>query len=224
MKDARRTALQQLVRWEEDDRYLGLSLSRLPDEERGFVTALVYGVAEHKLTLDYQISSLAGRSDIDPVTRQILRLGLYQLQYMKTIPAHAAVDLTVSLARNRGEAGFVNALLRAALRTPEKTALPPREKNELRYLSLRYSLPLPTLRLLCDALGRAEAEAYLAACEGSVPLSVTVNTCRTDRAALLAAWQKAGIAVRPSALTEDGILIDGAASPAALTGFAEGLF
>lgn len=224
MKDARRTALQQLVRWEEDDRYLGLSLSRLPDEERGFVTALVYGVAEHKLTLDYQISSLAGRSDIDPVTRQILRLGLYQLQYMKTVPAHAAVDLTVSLARNRGEAGFVNALLRTALRTPEKTALPPREKNELRYLSLRYSLPLPTLRLLCDALGRAEAEAYLAACEETVPLSVTVNTCRTDRAALLAAWQKAGIAARPSALTEDGILIDGAVSPAALPGFAEGLF
>lgn len=224
MKDARRAALELLVRWEEENRYLGLSLAHLPPDIRGFVTALVYGVAEHKLTLDYEISALAGRSDIDPVTRQILRLGLCQLQYMQAVPQHAAVDRTVALARNRGEAAFVNAVLRTALRSPDKMRLPPREKNELRYLSLCHSLPLPTLRLLAQALGTEGAEAYLCACRQPAPLSVTVNTCRTDREQLLSLWHEKGISARPSPLTQGGILLGAPGSPAELPGFDEGLF
>ncbi len=94
-----------------------LSLSPL---DRRFATELTYGITRSRGRLDFYISHLAERElrRIDPVVLWILRLGLYELECLRT-PAHAAVHETVELTRTfrKGSAAsFVNAILRGFCR------------------------------------------------------------------------------------------------------------
>ena len=162
MTDPRRLALQLLCRYEEEKRYVNLSLPK-EHPQKAFLTALFYGTVEHLLTFDYYISSFAGKTKVDPYTRNVLRLGMQQILYMDT-PEHVAVSETVKLARNKGEAGFVNDLLRETVRKKESLPLPPREKHPLRHLSVKYSVALPWVRTLFAALeSEEETEAFLSA-------------------------------------------------------------
>ena len=224
MKDTRAYALVQLLQMEAEGRYLGLSLGGVPEEHRGFLTALLYGIAEHKITLDYYIGVLAKRNDLTPEARNILRIGLYQLLYMDHIPHHAVVNTAVALTKKKSEAGFINAVLRRAVREPQCLTLPPREKNPLRYLSLCYSIPLPTLRLLVADMGMEGAEAYLLACSKKAPLCLRVNTLKTTREALLALFLEKEIWALPTPHAPNGILVMDEMPVAKLPGFEEGLF
>lgn len=92
-----------------------LKRSDLSDQDRRFVTQLVYGTTRMRRACDYLVDRFAMR-DIDPNVRTILRLGAYQLHYLST-PDHAAVDATVSLAPKKAR-GFVNAILRKVSTAP----------------------------------------------------------------------------------------------------------
>ena len=235
MVDVRRIALRLLEAWERDDTYLNLSLNSpatagLSREERGFLTALLYGTVERKLTLDYLIGRVAARSDLTEKTRNVLRLGFYQLFFMRDIPAHAAVDLTVSLGGSKGERGFVNGVLRAALRqfvAPDGAfalPFPPRERGLARHLSVAYSFPPDLVRYFIDLLGGDETEKLLAAFDSEPPLTVSVNTLKTTRDDLAALFAGAGIEARPTRYAPAGLTLFGAPPVTALPGFSDGLF
>ena len=116
---ARELTLSLLMKGEKTKQYSNIVLdnalknSELSSADRGLVSALFYGVIERRITLDYQIKSLATRdiSDIDEKTVNALRIGLYQLIYLDRIPPHAAINESVSLC-SRKSAGFANAILR----------------------------------------------------------------------------------------------------------------
>ena len=118
----RKLALDTLSGCETAAQYANLALDakirkfRLTGDDRAFFTVLVYGTIEHKITLDYYIRSLSSipLEKIDVQTRNLLRLGLYQLLCLRT-PAHAAVNETVALAPMRSR-GFVNAILLSRIR------------------------------------------------------------------------------------------------------------
>ena len=147
--NVRQTALTTLTRCDRDGSYSNLALDaaikagNFSPADRGLLTALVYGVIERRMTLDYLIDRLSDRKpdQIDPQVRNILRLGLYQLRYMDRIPPHAAINESVSLA-SRKSAGFINALLRAYQRRSKEITLPTKEDGILSYLSVRYSFPI----------------------------------------------------------------------------------
>ncbi|MEH2174217.1 16S rRNA (cytosine(967)-C(5))-methyltransferase [Nostoc sp.] len=93
----------------------------LPDCDRRLVTELVYGSVRRQRTLDTLIDQFAKKkSHQQPQDlRTILHLGFYQLRYQERIPASAAVNTTVQLAKENGFSGltgFVNGLLRQYLR------------------------------------------------------------------------------------------------------------
>ena len=102
--NARESAFLSLQKYENSGVYSNIELSyaiergNLEGSEKSLYTALFYGVIERKLTLDYYISLLSDRKDIDMNIRIILRLGLYQLLYMTKIPESAAVNESVKLA------------------------------------------------------------------------------------------------------------------------------
>lgn len=90
------------------------------------------GTIKHLLLLQHLCEPLSGRplQKIDPIVQKILTVGLYQLKFLQRIPPHAVVDEAVEQARRFGRksaAGFVNAVLRNALRTPIDEATLPTE-------------------------------------------------------------------------------------------------
>ncbi len=222
--NTRRIALDLLARYEAGEAYINLVIGRacerLEDADRRYLTALIYGTVERLITLDYYIGALARRSELDSTTRDILRLGLYELLWMHT-PHHAVVNECVKLTRSRGEASFVNGVLRAALREPHRLTPPPREKNLARHLSVLYSMPPRTVRLLLDILGD-ETEAFLAAVNTPRGMTLRVNTTRTTREKYLSALAAAGIDGHPTPYAESGILLSASLPPRSLPAWDEG--
>ena len=114
-RSARRVALDALRRIESDGAYANLVLgpilssSGLTEQDRRFVTELVYGTTRMRRACDVLVDRFV-TSPPDAATRSVLRLGAYQLAFAG-VPAHAAVGETVGLAPKRTR-GFVNAVLR----------------------------------------------------------------------------------------------------------------
>ncbi|MBR5798205.1 MAG: 16S rRNA (cytosine(967)-C(5))-methyltransferase RsmB, partial [Clostridia bacterium] len=218
----RALALSLLLRSERDKLYSNVILdtairrSNLSDADRGLLTALVYGVLEKQLTLDYLIDALSDRpaAKLDDEVRILLRMGLYQLRFMDRIPAHAALNETVSLAPKRAR-GFVNALLRRYTRESESIALPDRERDPLRYLSVAYSFPQPLCERFVGIFGFDRAEQVFAAIDRTPPLTLRVNTCRTSADELAARLSAAGASVSPALHALHALRLDGG-NPTAL--------
>ncbi|MCU1377292.1 MAG: putative rRNA methyltransferase [Acidimicrobiales bacterium] len=109
------------MRIEEQDAYANLALgailerSKLDARDRGFVTELVYGVTRMRRALDFLVDRFALRP-LDIPTRNLLRLGAYQLHYLR-VPAHAAVSATVAIAPGKTR-GLANAILRRVAEAP----------------------------------------------------------------------------------------------------------
>ncbi|MCB0972200.1 MAG: hypothetical protein KDA97_11900 [Acidimicrobiales bacterium] len=113
--DARRVAVEALVRVARDGAYANLVLpkllerSGLPTRDRAFATELTYGTLRHQRSCDWFVDRFA-RGDLDDVVRAALRIGTYQLRILGT-PPHAAVSATVDTVPRRAR-GLVNAVLR----------------------------------------------------------------------------------------------------------------
>ena len=229
--NARALAAEILGRCTGEDRYSNLALDtvirRNPMEaaDRALLTALVYGVIERQLTLDYIISVLAKRpvDEIAPQVQVLLRLGLYQLSYLDRIPTHAAVNETVDLAPKRAK-GFVNAVLRSYLRANRAVELPAREEDPVRYLSVRYSFCEAICQRFLETFGADRAEELLASFAKNPPLTIRVNTLKIDREALLSRLSEAGFSAVPTEMSQTGIRILGNAPVRELPGFDEGWF
>ena len=134
---ARRIAIEALERVEKDGAYANLLLPTLLEEsgldtrDRGFVTELVYGATRMKRALDYLVDRFIDRDDVDSRVRAALRVGAYQIEFMR-VPAHAAVDSTVAATPKRGR-GFVNAVLRKVAKAGESETQWPTPGIELSY-------------------------------------------------------------------------------------------
>lgn len=227
----RQIALRILDEYEGGGKFINLSLSThltdgLSREEKAALTALIYTTVERKLTYDYYICALSKRSDsdIEPHTKNILRLGMCQIVDMRSIPDFAAVNESVKLARTPGERSFVNAVLRAAVRNKDNMPLPPEEKNYRRYLSVKYSYPLPTVRLFDSLYGREATEQMLGFFNNEKYTDITVNTARISVEDYLSELISRGYDAKVNELSPISIRISGSVNPEHLWGFDKGLF
>ena len=162
-KNARAAAAKLLDRVERDDAYANLVLAsaELPDRDAGLITELVYGVTRMRRALDHLIDGFVSDPP-DLTTRNLLRIGAYQLHKMDT-PAYAAVSETVN-ATPRRQRGFVNAVLR---RVADVEPAWPTE-------AVRLSYPDWLVERLEADLGAKEAHAALE--QMNQPSPVTTRT------------------------------------------------
>lgn len=118
----------------------------LDKQDRAFITRISEGTIENMIFLDYIIDqfSKVKVKKMKPVIQNILRSAVYQMQFMDSIPNSAACNEAVKLAKKKGFSslqGFVNGVLRNIGRNLEQIRYPD-EENSLRYLSVRYSMPV----------------------------------------------------------------------------------
>jgi 16S rRNA (cytosine967-C5)-methyltransferase len=201
----RRHTLDQLLE-RADSRIL-----RLDRADRSLLHALVFGVQRWQRSLDWAIDHLAARkSKIDPHVRTILRLGLFQIQYLQRIPASAAVHTSVELAKKSGRkysAGFVNGVLREAIRRADQIPWPDPEKDPLTHMAVMHSFPE---WLISRWMHRWGMEGTHALCRfvNTIPDTILrTNTLRISRRELMAAVLTEAEDVRETQYSPEGIAL-----------------
>lgn len=155
----------------------------LEKQERSFLTRLTEGTLEHLIELDYYIDffSKVKVAKMKPVIRNILRMSVYQIRYMDSVPASAACNEAVKLAKKRGFvqlSGFVNGVLRSIVRDADKVILPDEKKEPLRYLELTYSMPQWIAKKWVEDYGFEKTKQICQAFQQNYPLSIRTNTTK----------------------------------------------
>ena len=186
---SRKTAFEILFEIEKEEAYSNLTINRFLEKNRpdntAFIRELVYGVLENKILLDYYLDKLipSGIKKVKKKEATLLRLGLYQLIFMDSVPDYAAVNETVNLAKKlvRGREGFINGVLRGYMKKGSEIKLPDETKDLKYYLSIKYSFPLWLIEKWEKQFGMEECKKLLEASNARPKLSIRVNVNKTSR-------------------------------------------
>ena len=193
---ARETALAVLTSMRKEEGWANsllkeqIARDQLDRRDAALATRLVYGVVQNRLKLDFYLQQvLTGKvKSLRPVLRDILHLGLYQLYFMDKIPASAAVNESVALAKRyckkmANAAALVNGVLRSAQRLGEN-------RKEPESLSDRYSHPENLIALFRGYVGEEKLEPMLRANNDAPETVIQVNTMKTTAARLLTSLER----------------------------------
>ncbi|MDD4721545.1 MAG: 16S rRNA (cytosine(967)-C(5))-methyltransferase RsmB [Acidaminococcaceae bacterium] len=225
--DARLMALTIINSVFTEGAYANIALSKalgscvLPDVDRRFVTELVYGTIKAKGTIDWLISKNITRSlhKVSPIILNILRMGAYQLYFLEKIPASAACNEAVNLAKKFGHQGtvkFVNAVLRNMVRNKTQIVLPTIEENEPLHIALTYNHPEWLVQRWRYRFGTEDTIVLCKYDNASPVLSLRVNTLRITRDDLKKKLEAEGIQVRLSLWCKEGLVCEKIPSFAAM--------
>ena len=144
----------------QDGAYASLELSKHISKatNQDFVVHLIYGVLERDIEFNYYISKLCTKKP-KPSIVIVLKIGMYQLKYMDSIPAYAAVSNTVDLTKeiNKQELkGFVNATLKNF--NNKNIELP---KDKIKRMSVEFSTPEFIVNTYLKEYGEEKTKAML---------------------------------------------------------------
>jgi 16S rRNA (cytosine967-C5)-methyltransferase len=233
-KSVRRLASEILLRVDTRKAYADILLdhalnrSGLDTRDQALLTEVVYGTLRWRGTIDARLSLHMGRplSEADPLLRNLLRATLYQIIFLDKIPAYAAVNEAVEIAKSRGAkaAGFVNAVLRSFLRHDSQTAEAAPRDQAPDALAEEFSHPRWLVKLWLADFGADGAKSLMRANNERAPLAVRANSLIGAREALLELFRTAGVDAEPTRWSPQGILILSGPPVRELPGFSEGFF
>ena len=204
-----------------------LKKNELSPADAGLLTAIVMGVTERKMTLDYIIDKLSSRPDeVESDTRILLQMGIYQVTYLDRIPEYAAVNETVSLAPRRSR-GFVNAIMREYLRRKQKGTLkelfPDEEKAPIDFLSIYYSFPQDVCERFLSIYGLDRTKKIFEIFNRPPKLTLRINTLKISREDYARLLDEREIKYTLSERLDNAVLLENV-SFGVLPGFEEGYF
>ena len=242
--DTRRIAFDILKKIESEDIFVGEVLDNAlrhlqfnDKRDRAFITRLVEGVVERKISLDFLIEKFSKKSgkprngnqnkknsNNGANIRIILRMGIYQIKYMESVPDRAAVsemvDLTKALGLD-GMTGYVNGLLRNVVRAKEDKKL---DSFLVSRMDVRYSTPQWLCDFLVETYGKETARTILEDQYKEHDTVVRINSLKTSKEELREMFEEAGVDVKDGILSDRCLRISGYDSIRRLPGFNKGLF
>lgn len=144
----------------------------LPKQERAFITRLVDGTIEYMLQLDYIIDSFSKTKvrKMKPLIRNLLRMSVYQIKYMDSVPDSAVCNEAVKIAKRHkfGQlSGFVNGVLRNIARNVDEI--------EFSNLSVRYSMPQWIVDQFVSSYGDKKVEEIFKNFQTKSTISIRTN-------------------------------------------------
>lgn len=212
-KNVREIALDILTAVQKNKAYSNLSLnhaikeSELSSKDVGLLTELVYGTIQREMTLDYYITPfIKNPKKMQPWVLSLLKMTVFQMQYLDRVPDRAAIHEAVEIAKKRGHRGvasLVNGVLRSIQRegVPDISAI----KDPLERISISTSHPLWLVKQWAQQFGLEKTEQM---CEENLHAPVQtarVNSLKTTREEVLKILAEEGFSAEPSLLNEDGI-------------------
>jgi 16S rRNA (cytosine967-C5)-methyltransferase len=206
----RETALSILCRAENGvfiDTPLAQARQLLDARDSAFLLELVYGVLRNRALLDWTLDQFSVQpvEKTDVWTRNILRLGAYQMLFLDRVPVSAAVNTAVELAKEHGRKhGYVNGLLRG-LDRKRSTIKYPESGDPVARQSMLYSHPAWLVKRWVSRYGAEATETLLLENNRPALLTIRTNTLKTTRTALRAALEAEGVQVSESTCSPVGL-------------------
>jgi 16S rRNA (cytosine967-C5)-methyltransferase len=206
---AREAALSALAANRRSDAWSDAYLNALFEKEnmegreRALATRLCACVLQNRMLLDACIDNYVkgGLKKLQPEVLDVLRISAAQLLFFDKIPASAAVNEGVKLARktaNKGAAGLVNAVLRRVAENKAELALPPEPW-------LRYSHPRRWYEYFVSLIGEEKTLLLMQEDNSSPPVTVMVNPLLSSREAVLEELKAGGADVCPHPWLEQAL-------------------
>ena len=201
----------------------------LEKRDRAFISRVVEGTMENLIQVDYileQYSSVKIQ-DMKPFIRNLLRMSVYQMKWMDSVPDSAVCNEAVKLAQKKGFytlKGFVNGVLRSVARHIDEIRYPDPQKTPREYLSVQYSMPE---WILTNWLAQFDFETVEKICRAMSKESRTCIRCNLSRATKEQIEEKLraqGVTVKEVPYLDYALEISDYNYLQALTAFKEGLF
>ena len=226
--NVREIVLDMLLETCEKEVYSHLILSAILEkyqyidvQKKKFLTRLFEGTVEYRLLEDAVLNrySKIKVNKMKPVVRNILRMGVYQLLYMDSVPDSAVCNEAVKLAKKRGFqglSGFVNGVLRNIAR----------DKDNIYFKSLseKYSI---TQWIIDEWSKQFDEDTIITILEGinkKQGVSIRCNTSAINCEEFYSELENQGITVRRSKYIKEAAFISGFDSIENIFGFNKGYF
>lgn len=188
-----------------------LADGEIDPKDKNLYLKLVYGCLQNEIYLDALISRYTQKK-LDPEVRENLRIAFYQLYFLDKVPDYAVVNEAVNLMgkRRRSAKGFVNGVLRSALKDGLLEIDWDAYDNEKEVLSVRYSIPLWIIYKYYETFGREKAESIIPLMNDTAPLTLRNDSLRGDRDKLIADLAAFDIRARAGELDSDAVVVEAA--------------
>ncbi|MBQ6570523.1 MAG: 16S rRNA (cytosine(967)-C(5))-methyltransferase RsmB [Clostridia bacterium] len=234
MGTGRRAAVEALIRIEKDGAYSNIVVGAvskqfsLDSRESAFASALVYGVTERRITLEFILErySKIKINKLDTAVKYIIFTALYQLLYMDKVPDSAAVNEAVKLCtlmKFGSASGYVNGVLRSFLRDNKEIKYPD-SGDFLKYNSVKYSCPVWLIRKWRGQYGEKQCLQILESSLGNPPVYARVNTLKTDAEGLIKTLNNEGVSAVKYKYLENCLILSDTGDIEKLQSFKDGLF
>jgi 16S rRNA (cytosine967-C5)-methyltransferase len=208
-KNPRELALRILYDIEIKDTFADpsiLSFSKsyhLSSLDRRFLSELVHGTTKMKRRLDHILGLFLERKveELTPWIRNILRMAIYQLDFLDKVPDNAAVDESVKLAKifgHKGTVTLVNAVLRRYLRERSLVSFPAWEEDKIKNIGLFYSFPDWMVQMWLEVFGEEETIKLCQAFNQKPKLWCRINSLKIDPEGFEEMLTREKIKFRPS--------------------------
>lgn len=185
------------------------SLKHLEKNQRAFVTRLFRGTIERQIELDYIIDAFSKTptGKMKKVIKYILRMSVYQLKYMDSVPVSAVCNEAVKLTAKRkfnGLKGFVNGVLRNIANNINSVEYP---KNEMEMLSVKYSVPQWIIDMWNEQYGNEQTAKMLSGLYSRTETTVRCNESKAPVEDIIKSLKYADVEVKKSEIYDKALFI-----------------
>ncbi|EEI18660.1 16S rRNA (cytosine(967)-C(5))-methyltransferase RsmB [Lentilactobacillus hilgardii] len=182
----------------------------MSDVDKALFTNIVYGVIQHRMTLEYQlVPFLKDPEKTEDWVKELLYTAMYQLEYLDRVPKRAIFDESIKIAKSMGHDGtrrFVTGILhqmdRKGVREPDKI------KDPVKKISIKYSVPEWLVSLIEGQLGKQKADQVFKSLNQTPKQSVRFNKAKTTKSKLTDQLTQAGFQTEDSLVAGEGIIVD----------------
>lgn len=216
--DCRKLAIKILGRVLNEGAYSNIVLSKelneveLNEKDKALLTEIVYGVLRRKKTLDIIISNFV--KDIKLMDRNILnilRVAIYQMNFLDKIPSYAACNEAVEEAKeiSENDSKLVNGILRNFTKNPDDIEVPGNKIDEYAY---KFSFEPWMIRLLIKQYGEALSKKIMSGLNTIPQVSVRINELKADYDEVFEELEALEYDVEEGAVCPEAICIKGGKS------------
>lgn len=189
-----------------------LNESELSDKDKALLTEIVYGVLRRRKTLDIIISNFV--KDIKLMnndTLNILRVAIYQMNFLDKIPSYAACNEAVEEAKeiSEGDSKLVNGILRNFTKNPDDIEVPGNKIDEYAY---KFSFEPWMIRLLIKQYGENLSKKIMSGLNQIPLVSVRVNEIKSDYDEAFEELESIGYEIEEGVVCPEAISIKGGKS------------